>query len=117
MISPKEMIGCNIRRIRLSKGLSGAELAERLLCSQQHVSRIERGIVRLNITQIQHLAGALEVSIDNLLEGMGYQYDPLEQIYNQACYSQEEGLFIASHLLLKSHSLLTENITDDYANE
>jgi transcriptional regulator with XRE-family HTH domain len=101
MISPKEIVGGNIKRIRLKKGLSGAELAERILCSQQHISRIERGLTRLNMEQIQHLANSLDISIERLLEGIGFQDNPLDKIYNQECYFQAEGLFGGSHSLLK----------------
>lgn len=96
MISPKEIVGSNIKKFRLKKGLSGAELADRLLCSQQHISRIERGLTRLNMEQIQHLANSLDVSIELLLEGIGFQDNPLEQIYNQVHYFQAEGLFTGS---------------------
>ncbi|MEQ4733185.1 helix-turn-helix domain-containing protein [Providencia rettgeri] len=44
-LSPKEIVGGNIYKARRAKGLSGSELADLLLCSQQHVSRIERGVI------------------------------------------------------------------------
>lgn len=97
MLSPKEVIGNHIKRFRLKKGLSGAELAERLLCSQQHISRIERGVVRLNMMQIQYLADSLDITIDRLLEGIGFQNSPLERFYHQECYFQAEGVFLDSH--------------------
>lgn len=101
MVSPKEIVGNNIKRIRLNKGLSGAELADRLLCSQQHISRIERGVIRLNMEQIQFLADSLDVSINYLLEGIGFQCNPLDKIHNQECYFQAEGLFMMSNSFLK----------------
>ncbi|MDN0005299.1 helix-turn-helix transcriptional regulator [Providencia stuartii] len=48
-LSPKEIVGSNIHKARRAKGLSGSELADLLLCSQQHVSRIERGVIRLHL--------------------------------------------------------------------
>lgn len=93
MISPKEIVGSNIKRIRLKKGLSGAELAERLLCSQQHISRIERGLTRLSVAQIYCIADCLNVNIQWLLEGVGFLANPLDRIYDQMYYFQAEDLF------------------------
>lgn len=101
MLLPREIVGDNIKKIRLQKGFSGAELADLLFCSQQHISRIERGVIRLNIEQIKHIADSLGVNIYILLEGVGYQSNPLEYIYNQVCYFQAEGLFTESNSLLK----------------
>ncbi|MGG4607733.1 helix-turn-helix domain-containing protein [Providencia sp. Me31A] len=70
MLSPKEIVGSNIKRIRQNQGITGSDLARLLLCSQQHVSRIERGLVRLNIEQIQLVADRLNVSISLLLRGV-----------------------------------------------
>ncbi|WP_051473633.1 helix-turn-helix domain-containing protein [Providencia alcalifaciens] len=73
MLSPKEIVGKNIRKNRLKQGLRESELARKLFCSQQHISRIELGMVRLNINQIEAISTALSVELDDLLDGVGYQ--------------------------------------------
>ncbi|MCX3071368.1 helix-turn-helix domain-containing protein [Providencia stuartii] len=88
MVAPREVVGNNIKGIRLKQGLSGSELADLLSYSQQHISRIERGLIRLNIEQIQYIANGLGVRIEELLDGIGFQTSPLVQIYSQACYFQ-----------------------------
>lgn len=97
MTSPKEIVGSNIKNIRLEMGLNGVELADLLMCSQQHVSRIERGAVRLNMVQILHIADCLNVSVNVLLKGVGFQYNPLDNLCKLENYFQAEDLFTTSN--------------------
>ncbi|HDN2513736.1 MULTISPECIES: helix-turn-helix domain-containing protein [Providencia] len=100
-LSPKEIVGSNILRARRAKGLSGSDLADLLLCSQQHVSRIERGVIRLHLEQIQQIASSLDVDINYLLDGVGFQNSSINYIHNMECYFKSEGLFSLSSQCLK----------------
>lgn len=75
------IVGQRIRQVRRDKGLTGQQLGVLLQLSQQHVSRIENGVVRLNVEQLQVLTKVLEVTLVDLLLGVGYQakglYTPL----------------------------------------
>lgn len=61
-------IGQRIRAIRKEKGLSQAELAERVNVSTTHMSHIETGHTKLSLPVFVALARALEVRLDDLME-------------------------------------------------
>lgn len=100
-LSPKEIVGKNVKEIRRKKGLSGVELAKLLFCSQQHVSRIERGEVRLSLEQIYDIADCLEVDIRELISGVGFQRAHSTKINKTMEYYQAEGILIAPNLLFE----------------
>lgn len=62
----KRQLGLRLRAHRLERGLSQAELAEKIDRSIEAVSNIERGISVPNDATLQRLARVLEVSIDDL---------------------------------------------------
>lgn len=62
-----ETIGERIARIRKSKGLTQAELAEKIGIESFLVSDYERGRIRLYDQMLAHFAIALGVSADELL--------------------------------------------------
>jgi transcriptional regulator with XRE-family HTH domain len=62
-------IGKNLRDARFRAGLTQAELAQKAGTTQTTVARIERDAVEPEITTIRKLAGALDVTIVELLEG------------------------------------------------
>lgn len=59
-------IGNLIKKLRRNKGISGAELAEKLNVSQQQISRYERGITKLNIEKLIELKIHLDLDLSNL---------------------------------------------------
>ncbi|MCD8191009.1 MAG: helix-turn-helix domain-containing protein [Clostridiales bacterium] len=62
--------GKRLQSARKMRGLTQAELAERLgLSSKQHISRIERGEKSCSIDLLVDLSYALHVSTDYLLKG------------------------------------------------
>ncbi|MBO2517700.1 MAG: XRE family transcriptional regulator [Clostridiales bacterium] len=61
--------GAMIRRLREEKGLTQAELAEKLYISDKTVSKWETGKGYPDITLIEPLAAALGVSVPELLSG------------------------------------------------
>lgn len=69
-----ERLGKNIKRIRLERGLTQAELGGRLHVTAQNVSKWEKGISLPDVNNLCLLAAALEVTPDRLLgnsEGTG----------------------------------------------
>lgn len=63
----EETVGERLARIRRERGITQAELAEKLGLAQPNVSDYERGILRLNADLILKLTGILKVSADELL--------------------------------------------------
>lgn len=61
------LVGENVKRIRLKRGLTQEEFAERSGFSQQYVSTLERGRRNPSIVTIYELATALGVSHIELL--------------------------------------------------
>jgi transcriptional regulator with XRE-family HTH domain len=57
------LVGQQIRDLRKAKGLTIAELAERIDRSIGYVSQIERNLSELSIPDLKHVAEALEVQI------------------------------------------------------
>ncbi|MGD9605719.1 MAG: helix-turn-helix domain-containing protein [Bacilli bacterium] len=64
------MIGENIKRFRLEKGLTQKELAEKLFVTAQAVSRWENGEVEPSVSTIAEMAKIFNVSSDEIL-GVG----------------------------------------------
>ena len=60
------LIGYNIKRIRLSRGLTQREMAERLSVSPQAVSKWERGKTYPDVTMLLPIADMLGVTLDEL---------------------------------------------------
>ena len=61
--------GATIRALREAKGLTQAQLAERLFVSDKTVSKWENGKGYPDITLLESVAGALGVSVAELLSG------------------------------------------------
>ncbi len=61
-------IGQQIRTFRRAKGLSQAELAEKINISVTHMSHIETGGTKLSLPVFVDIAAALDVRLDDLLD-------------------------------------------------
>ncbi|MBQ0268124.1 helix-turn-helix domain-containing protein [Providencia huaxiensis] len=59
-------LGCLIKKLRKKKGISGAELAEKLNVSQQQVSRYERGTTKLSFEKLIELTIHLDLDLSKL---------------------------------------------------
>jgi len=57
----RRLVGRNLRRHRLDKGLTQEQLAERSGYSQQQISNVERGIENPTVVTLYWLAHALEI--------------------------------------------------------
>ena len=60
---------CGLKRIRLEKNLSQLELAKRSGVHRTQINRYEAGVNTPCARNLQRLAAALDVSMDDLLEG------------------------------------------------
>ena len=63
------ILGARVRRLRLARQMSQAELGERLGVSFQQVQKYERGANRISASTLVSIANALEVSSVDLLSG------------------------------------------------
>ncbi|MBQ7975596.1 MAG: helix-turn-helix transcriptional regulator [Clostridia bacterium] len=62
-------IGENVKRIRLKKGLTQAQLAELADISTVHMSHVETGSVAMSIDSLINICDALDTTPDMLLVG------------------------------------------------
>ena len=58
--------GDNLRKIRLSKGISQEDLADKADLTLSQVGRIERGVINTSISTVNSLATALEIDPQEL---------------------------------------------------
>ena len=75
MIFNQVELGKRIHECREHSGMTQAELSERIGCSSNHLSRIERGIKPCSIDLLAAMSSALQVSTDYLLTGMQSDWD------------------------------------------
>ncbi|MBX9587816.1 MAG: helix-turn-helix domain-containing protein [Hyphomonadaceae bacterium] len=64
----RRLVGRNTRKIRLAKGLTQEQLAERSGFSQQYISDLERGCRNPTVVSLYELAQALGVHYLELLQ-------------------------------------------------
>ena len=62
-------IGERIRKTRIAKGWTQAELAEKSGIEPSNISHIERAATKLSLPTMVNIANALEVSLDELAWG------------------------------------------------
>lgn len=60
-------IGARIRELRTQRGLSQNQLAEKIGCSNNHLSHVETGKNKVSLALLLCLSYALEISIDYFL--------------------------------------------------
>ena len=66
------IIGQNLRKIRLVRGLSQEKLALAVNVTFQQIQKYERGTNRISAGNLYHLACALEVSVLDFYDGLDY---------------------------------------------
>jgi transcriptional regulator with XRE-family HTH domain len=59
--------GATLRRLRLDKGLTQADLAEKARTTRVHIARLETGTRRPSVDLLPRLAQALDVPVEVLL--------------------------------------------------
>ena len=72
-----KQIGRRVKEIRKSRGLSQADLAERIDMSVPYISHIETARKQASLTVLVLIANALKVTVDTLLSG-NQTNDPAE---------------------------------------
>jgi transcriptional regulator with XRE-family HTH domain len=69
-MTPDERLGLNIRRRRISLGLSQQRLAERTEIARSTLSLYENGRREVKLGALVRLTGVLGVSVEDLQEGV-----------------------------------------------
>lgn len=64
----RRIIGWNLRKYRVAKGLSQERLALESGIDRSYVGRVERGTENVTITQLEKMATVLGVKVQQLLE-------------------------------------------------
>lgn len=64
-----EQLGAHISKIRAGKDVSVSELARRCFMDKPNLIRIEKGRVNPSIYALKRIADALEISLNELLNG------------------------------------------------
>ena len=67
MASGKKL-GENLRKLRLKKNMSQVDLANALSVDRAYISNIENGRMNPTLSTLEKIAGALKVSIKDLVE-------------------------------------------------
>ncbi|MEO8165891.1 MAG: helix-turn-helix transcriptional regulator [Betaproteobacteria bacterium] len=83
----QETMGSRIARLRRDKGMTQAELAERLDVSQPVISDYENNVIKLSGETVAQLAGLLGVSADEIL-GLEKSATTKAPIKNRRLYRQ-----------------------------
>jgi transcriptional regulator with XRE-family HTH domain len=64
----KRLVGANVRKLRLSAGISQAELSTRMGVDRAYVSGLEAGQRNPTVVTLWHLAKALNVKLRDLFD-------------------------------------------------
>ena len=64
----RKILASNVRSIRLKMGLSQEALGYRCKMPDVYISKIERGVLNIGIDNLERLAKALKVKVDELLK-------------------------------------------------
>jgi len=63
-----EIFGPHLRQMRLARGLTQTELAERAHTNEMFISKLERGVTTPTIGTLVRLADALDCKVTDLVE-------------------------------------------------
>ena len=62
-------LGAYIRKVRLEKGYTGAELARELFIDKPNLTRLEKGRVNPSIYILKQICDVLEITLDEFFQG------------------------------------------------
>ncbi|WP_338021833.1 helix-turn-helix transcriptional regulator [Aquabacter cavernae] len=68
MVDARQLVGTNVRRLRLAAGLSQEDVAARMGVDRAYISSLEAGRRNPTVVTVWHAAEALGVSIKALFE-------------------------------------------------
>lgn len=110
-IQPNQTVtlGADLRALRKTRGLNLAELAETLGRSVGWLSQVERDLSEPSITDLRHMAKALNVSVSSLFRQAASVAD--EQGFIVRAASRRP---IGSHEAGLTEELLSPDLTDDF---
>ena len=104
-----DKLGPMIKQCRMQAGLTQAELAFAIGCSEEHLSRIETGRRTISVDNLVRIARLFGLSADDMLRTADPKpIDPYQAAINvrlQNCTEKEKRLFLE---LLKICKQLTE---------
>jgi transcriptional regulator with XRE-family HTH domain len=60
-------VGARIRKARVARGVTQSQLAERIGVEPETVSRYERGLIPLSLSQLHQVAVALDIGAEALI--------------------------------------------------
>jgi len=64
----REIVGWNLRRLRVSRGFSQETLGLMAECEPSYVGRVERGRENTTIAMVQRFAGVLSVEVEEFFK-------------------------------------------------
>ena len=65
------VVGANIRRMRILRGLSQETVADRCNVTFQQIQKYESGFNRVSASRVHQLAGVFECELSELFDGVG----------------------------------------------
>lgn len=103
-----ETLGADLRALRKARGLTLADLAAKLDRSVGWLSQVERGLSDPSITDLRHMATAMDVSVSSLFRSSAPAIEQgriVRQGARRPIGSRQEGLV---------EELLSPDLTDDF---
>ncbi len=67
--SIQKRFGKHLRKLRLEKKITGAELARRTFIDKPHIARLEAGGTNPTLTTLLKIAEALDIPLEELFKG------------------------------------------------
>ncbi|MDD4107104.1 MAG: helix-turn-helix transcriptional regulator [Prolixibacteraceae bacterium] len=89
------ILGAKIKSLRESKGITQEQVAEKLGCTRQKYSRLEKGLVDISYASLAVISKALSVRIKDITSVVDNNFDP-EPVYrdNGGSVDSEQFIFI-----------------------
>lgn len=100
-------IGKQVKLVREKSKLTQEQLAERLECSPQYISDLERGVVGISVSMLRKLCTVLGISSDSILFAMAPKHT-LSVIENKCKGLSERQFKILLEIIDKYFEAVTE---------
>lgn len=101
------IIGRRIRNLRLKNNMTQEELADEINISVAFISRVERGVLHINLKRLTEIAEVLKVSPGYLLVGINtkskeYLKEDFAEILERCTPEQQKLIYQISELVCKT---------------